>query len=314
MQCNEEFSRFVSHSGIQQGQGAIRQLQTLCHRLTGLNTCSQLDIHTLHAMQDKLRPYVESVDLDLRFDLDLLEHKVSVKKTSLESEGLFLADFVLEEFYEGKLTFGGSSIKALVTDVVKSQNEEATTKAPKEMNKEIKDFTHPARSNGPLRQETPSRLQQESRIDKNYRIMLQDKDGGTNGSRSFNVTSNVPQTTMVLTCPVQDHFNGTYSIRCMLPALCVFVNFTLMFVDFSAYTDANLGFNEPLRLPIYQQRFCVEGAELEVRRKPAGFKSWTETPEVDPSEIIHNSRKNPELSSCAAVSFSHRKPSKLFST
>ena len=59
--------------------------------------------------------------------------------------------------------------------------------------------------------------------------------------------------TIILACPVEDYLNGTYEVYCALPGqcTCMFVNLSLMFLNFSAYMDANLGFNEPLRMPIY---------------------------------------------------------------
>ena len=64
--------------------------------------------------------------------------------------------------------------------------------------------------------------------------------------------------TIILPCPVDNYLNGTYEVYCTLPGQCMFVNFSLMFLNFSAYMDANLGFNEALRMPIYHNFFCLE--------------------------------------------------------
>ena len=208
--CNEDLSNFTTAIPEMHGSNSLRQLKSLCFRLTKETACSNLSLNLLKRMKTELQPYVESVNPESQIDHDLLEYKVFVKKlkNGFSQNGLRI-NFKIEEFYRGRLTHGGSSIAAFVTD-----------------------------DNLPLLT-NKSKTESESPMHESLSVAGMNK-------------------TMTLACPVEDYLNGTYVVYCGLPGQCMFVNISLMFLNLSAYMDANLGFNEPLRIPIYNNIFCVE--------------------------------------------------------
>ena len=204
------FVGFIAAIPEMHGSNALRQLKSLCFKLTKEAACSNLSLNVLKRMKIDLQPYVETVNPERQIDHDLLEYNVFLwKQTDGFSQNLFRMNFKIEEFYHGRLSQGGSSIAAFVSDT----NLQFTKNS-------ITEF-----GNKSTAQESVSMV-------------------GMNK-------------TIILACPVEDYLNGIYEVYCALPNQCMFVNFSLMFLNFSAYMDANLGFNEPLRMPIYNI-FCLE--------------------------------------------------------
>ena len=66
----------------------------------------------------------------------------------------------------------------------------------------------------------------------------------------------IQETRYIQPCAVKDYLNGSYGVQCSLSAECLFVNFTLMYLNYSAFTDMNMGFNEAKRFLIYNATFC----------------------------------------------------------
>ena len=211
LHCNEYLSNFIAAIPEIHGSNSLRQLKSLCFRLTKEAACSNLSLNVLKRMKIELQPYVESVNPKRQIDYDLLEYKVFVRKqTDGFSQNLFRINFKIEEFYHRRLSQGGSSFAAFVSDINVS-------------------------------------------LTNNSRFKFGNK------SKAAEIVSMAGMNkTIILTCPVEDYLNGTYEVYCALPSQCMFVNFSLMFLNFSAYMDANLGFNEPLRMPIYKNIFCLE--------------------------------------------------------
>ena len=210
LHCNEYLSNFIAAVPEMHGSNSLRQLNSLCFRLTKEAACSNLSLNVLKRMKIELQPYVESVNPESQIDFDLLEYKVFVRKqTAGSSQNLFRINFQIEEFYHGRLSQGGSSFAAFVSDINLS-------------------------------------------LTNNSRFKF-----GNKSTAAEIVSMAGMNKTIILTCPVEDYLNGTYEVYCTLPGQCMFVNFSLMFLNFSAYMDANLGFNEPLRIPIYNNFFCL---------------------------------------------------------
>ena len=185
-------------------------------------------------MKIELQPYVESVNPESLIDHDLLDYQVSVKK-HVFAQNLLRINFKIEEFYRGRLTQGGSSIAAFVTD--------ATL---------------------PLTNKSKAESGNESTVHESMSLAGMNK-------------------TMILACPVEDYLNGTYEVYCALSAQCMFINFSLMFLNFSAYMDANLGFNEPLRISIYNNIFCME--------KETDFKASNLSTDLDSGKLQQQQRQ-----------------------
>ena len=210
LHCNEYLSNFIAAIPEIHGSNSLRQLKSLCFRLTKEAACSNLSLNVLKRMKIELQPYVESVNPERQIDHDLLECNVFLwKQTDGFSQNLFRINFKIEEFYYGRLSQGGSSFAAFVSDINLSLTNNSRFKFGNKRTEEILSMA------------------------------------GMNK-------------TIILACPVEDYLNGTYEVYCTLPGQCMFVNFSLMFLNFSAYMDANLGFNEPLRIPICKNFFCLE--------------------------------------------------------
>ena len=197
------------------GSNSLRQLKSLCFRLTKEAACTNLSLTVLKRMKITLQPYVESVNPESQIDHDLLEYKINKNKGEF-SQNLLRINFTIEEFCRGRLTQGGSSIAAFVTDV-----------------------------NLPFTNQSKAESRKESTVHESISVHGSISRVGMNK-------------TMILACPGEDYLNGTYEVYCALPGQCMFVNFRLMLFNFSAYMDANLGFNEPLQIPIYNSICCME--------------------------------------------------------
>ena len=66
-------------------------------------------------------------------------------------------------------------------------------------------------------------------------------------------------------CPIEDHFNGTYTANCSLPNQCSTINVTLMFTNFSAYWRQD---PDPLNKSLFVRRVCLNDSAISEEKLP----------------------------------------------
>ncbi len=224
--CNKVLGKAFRDTVDLQGENALRQVAKLCEMETHHPGCSNLSIPALEALRDKMVP-LQSVPPGPPMNTSLFEHRVSW--VSEVDSGMVHAIFTVQEFFQGKLTRGGSSFRTLITDGPNVTQIGKDGKNPNHVKSEDKDVE----SNGVANvNETRTRG------------LTEPTQGATNTSAQrsqarlpdLKPPGNVTwRPTLLLACAAWDHFNGTYTLRCPLPSPCSRVHIQLVHTNFTQY-------------------------------------------------------------------------------
>ena len=85
-------------------------------------------------------------------------------------------------------------------------------------------------------------------------------------------------------CPIEDHFNGTYTANCSLPNQCSTINVTLMFTNFSAYWRQD---PDPLNKSLFVRRVCLNDSAISQEKLPEENYCKPEDVKLNETHLIY---------------------------